>query len=229
MFMHKNVAGLSMFVVLLGASSITVPAELPGDVGKAPEPIYVGLLIQEDVTDGVSTDLEAYRRFIQNLPANSQVMVGYARVGSNEIRQSFTTDLSAAAERVRAPGGLPATAPGSPYQALKEFVMQFPEGPGKKIVIFVSDGIDRYGPLDSAPSTNPILSSAVRKAKQRGVAVHTIFAPAALSANNRSLAFTGQDSLNYLAKKTGGEAHFTGTTYVTARAYLDSVLERLSQ
>ncbi len=220
--MHKKLWYSILFSIALAISATGLSAEELGDKGKNGA-VYLGILIQEDVTDGVSTDLEAYRHFIHSLPAGSEVMIGYARTGSNEIRQKFSSDLTAAAERLRAPGGLPSAAPGSPYQAVKDFVKLFPEGPASKILIFVSDGVDRYGPLDSSPTNNPILTSAVRAAKKRGVEIHTIFAPASLSANNRSLAFTGQDSLNYLAQQTGGEAHFNGTSYITAKAYLDSI------
>ncbi len=213
-----------LFALALALAPLSAASDVDAS-GK----LYVGILFQEDVTDGVATDLPAYRDFVQSLPMGTEVMIGYARVGTNEIRQELTTDLGAAADALRAPGGLPSSAPGSPYQSVKEFAKLFPEGPGKKVLIFVSDGVDRYGPLESSPRNNPILNSAIRVASKRGIQVHTIFAPASLTAGSRSLAFTGQDSLSYLSDKTGGKTHFNGTSYVTARAHLGRISELISK
>ncbi|RMG51470.1 MAG: hypothetical protein D6723_10500, partial [Acidobacteria bacterium] len=78
-------------------------------------PLYLALLIQDDVTAKVSNDLDALRAFIRRLPSGSHVMVAYARAGTNEIRQPFTTDLERAATSLRAPNSTEASAPGSPY------------------------------------------------------------------------------------------------------------------
>lgn len=226
--MYKKYFKLMIFAVALLSLSAGLSAGETTDKTPA-DSLWVGILIQDDVTAGVSTDLEAYRDFIRRLPPETRVMIGYARVGSNEIRQTFTDDLTLAAQRIRTPSGVPSTAPGSPYQALKEFVKQFPESPGKKHVIFVSDGVDHYASLNSSPTNNPILTSAVRTANKLGVEIHTIFAPTADSAGSRSVAFSGQDSLNYLTDETDGRSFANGTTYVSAGAFLDKIQQAITQ
>ena len=186
--------------------------------------LSVALLIQEDASAPVAADRDVYRDFIRSLPAGAEVMVAYARVGKNRIARPFTSDLESAAAQVRGPSGLTSLSPGSPYQSIKELLKKFPEDPAiPKILIFVGDGLDRYGPLASTPSANPILEQAIDAAKVRDVRVFTIYAPTAGSRGLQGFVQQGQGGLNYLAEKTGGKAFFSGDTYISAKSFLTEI------
>lgn len=194
-------------------------------------PLYLALLIQDDVTAKVSNDLDALRAFIRRLPSGSHVMVAYARAGTNEIRQPFTTDLERAAKSLRAPNSTEAAAPGSPYQAVIELLKKFPdESDVRKVMIFVSDGLDLYyGLRDSDPTLNLNLQRAINKAQQRNVVIYAIYAPTVEPIAENILAVgNGQSSLVRLSVETGGEAFFSGRTFVSFQPYLKEIERRLA-
>lgn len=194
-----------------------------------PTNLSLALLIQEDLQGAVASDIEAYRDFVQSLPAGTQVMVAYARTGSIRVGQTWTFDLKTAAAAIRPPSGLANLAPGSPYESLKEVLKRFPEGSSTlKKVVFVSDGFDRYATLGGSPADNPILEQAVRRAKKGDVEVTTIFARGSAAGPFRNAAIRqGQNSLSYLAERTEGEAFFSGDTYISAKPFLQEIHERL--
>lgn len=60
-------------------------------------PVNLAILIQDDLVSKVSNEMDITRDFIQSLPEGSQVMVGYIRSGSLQVRQPFTGDRGKAA------------------------------------------------------------------------------------------------------------------------------------
>ncbi len=187
------------------------------------------LVIQENATSGVASDIKTYREFIRRLPQGTKVMVALARSGSLRVLQPFTKDLEAAAAAVRPPSGLANLAPGSPYQSLKEALKLFPEDTVlPKRILFVGDGLDLYGPRGTSPSGNPILETAVKLAQARNVEIDSIFAPTTTTLHRRGLLIEGQSALGYVADKTGGQAFFLGSTYLSAKPYLDKIQTELA-
>ncbi len=186
--------------------------------------LSLALVIQENATSAVASDIKTYREFIRALPQGTRVMVASARSGSLRVLQPFTSDLEAAAAAVRPPSGLANLAPGSPYQSIKEALKLFPEDTVlPKRLLFVGDGLDLYGPRGTSPSGNPILETAVKLAQARNIEIDGIFAPTSTTAHRRGLLFEGQSALGYVADKTGGQAYFVGATYLSAKPYLDKI------
>lgn len=191
--------------------------------------LSLALVIQENAVGAVASDIKTYREFIRSLPQGTKVMVAYARSGALQVSQPFTTDLEAAAAAVRPPSGFPSLAPGSPYQSLKEALKLFPEDTVlPKRLVFVSDGLDLYGPLGTSPSGNPILETAVKLAQARNVEIDGIFAPTSTTVNRRRLLFEGQSALGYVAEKTGGHAYYVGATYLSAEPYLNKIQTQIA-
>ncbi|MBI3950335.1 MAG: VWA domain-containing protein [Acidobacteria bacterium] len=195
-------------------------------------PLYLALLIQDDVTGNVGNDLDQLREFIKDLPSGTHVLVAYARSGSNEIRQGFTADLAAAAKSLRIPSSSEATAPGSPYQAMIDVLKEFPNRSDvREVLIFISDGLDLYyGLRDSAPTLNLNLQRAINAAQGKNVVVYSIYAPTVGPAAQTSLGVSnGQSSLTRLSMETGGEAFFTGRDFISAAPHLKRIDRRLDQ
>jgi hypothetical protein len=186
------------------------------------EPLNLAVLVQDDLVSRVGGELNATRDFIRALPAGSRVMVGYLTAGSLQVRQPFTDDLDSAARSLRLPAASESAAPYNPYVELIEALKKFDaQGKNRNAVLLVSDGLDVSRGFDPGSSVNSIdLQRAVREARKRGVAVYTFYAPAVGLTSTSSLAVSyGQGSLNQLAKETGGEAFFQGTSFVTFDAY----------
>ena len=169
-------------------------------------PLYLALLVQDDLVHSVATEISALAAFIRRLPEGSQVMVGYMRAGSIQIRQRFTTDRERAAKALRIPAGTPSAGPYNPYVSVREALKRYQSQPvGRRAMIVVSDGLDVSRGVDSSrPGQSIDLQRAIDEAQWRGVAIYTIFAPTFGSSSNRTLAGNGLDSLSRLAKETGG-------------------------
>ena len=66
-------------------------------------PMWLAILIQDDLVSSISNELKGLAEFINHLPAGSRVMIGYIRSGTLDVRRKFTADLERAAKGLRAP------------------------------------------------------------------------------------------------------------------------------
>ena len=222
-------------VATVGAS--VVPASAQSKKGtQASErvrvPLNLAVLIQDDLVSRVGNELRETADFIRSLPAGSQVMVGYIRSGSLQVRQPFTSDLEAASRALRVPAGSTAVSPYNPYTQVRDAVRKFPEGgENRNALLLVSDGLDTSRGFDFSSSVDSVdLHRAVREAKQRGVAVYSFYAPSAglTSFNSRAVSF-GQSALNRVSNETGGRAFFQGNDFVTFNAYFSRLAKTLNE
>ncbi|MCA1613772.1 MAG: hypothetical protein LC800_06395, partial [Acidobacteria bacterium] len=78
-------------------------------------PLYLAVLVQDDLVTSVANEIDGLADFIRRLPEGSFVLVGYMRSGSIQIRQKFTSDLERAAKALRIPAGTPTSGPYNPY------------------------------------------------------------------------------------------------------------------
>jgi hypothetical protein len=229
----KFAAIILAFAVVFGVAA--APAVAQSRASKDAEagarvrtPVNLAILIQDDLVSRVGNEIKATAAFIRELPEGSQVMVGYIRSGSLQVRQPFTTDLDAAAKALRIPVGSSAVAPYNPYVEVREALKRFPAGgANRNTLLLISDGLDVSRGFDFTSSVNSIdLERAVKEAQKRDVAVYAFYAPSAgLTSWNRQAVSFGQSALTRISDETGGRAFFQGTSFVTFDAYF----ERLSR
>ena len=195
-------------------------------------PLNLAVLIQDDLVSRVGNELRETADFIRALPAGSQVMVGYIRSGSLQVRQPFTSDLEAASRALRVPVGSTAVSPYNPYTQVRDAIRKFPAGgENRNALLLVSDGLDTSRGFDFSSSVDSVdLNRAVREAKSRGVSVYSFYAPSAglTSWDGRAVSF-GQSALNRVSDETGGRAFFQGTDFVTFNAYFDRLTRTLNE
>jgi hypothetical protein len=238
MLFRKLIGFIAVIVLAFGTSVATHATNL--GVNKNNEskdqrnvrisaPLNIAILIQDDLISRVGNEMGITKDFIHSLPAGSQVMVGYITSGTLQVRQSFTTDLDKAARSLRIPVSNTSASPFNPYVEVIEALKSFNgEGKGRNVVLLISDGLDDSRGFDVTSSAHTIdLDRAIAEATRRNVAVYAFYAPSVgLTSRSRLAASYGQNSLNRLAKETGGKAFFQGTTdFVT----FDSYFERLRQ
>ena len=103
-------------------------------------------------------------------------------------------------------------APYNPYVEVVEALKRFDAQPaGRRAILLVSDGLDvSHGVDSSAPSQSIDLQRAITEAQRRSVAIYSFYAPAALTATDRSFTLNAQSSLQRLSDETGGRAFFQG-------------------
>jgi hypothetical protein len=230
-------ASLLLAVAVFGGSVAPASAQSKkGSESNAGErvrrPVNLAVLIQDDLVSRVGNELRVTAEFIRDLPEGSNVMVGYIRSGSLQVRQPFTTDLAAAAKALRIPVGSTSVAPYNPYVQVRDALKLFPEGGGNRnALLLVSDGLDTSRGFDYSTSVDSIdLNRAVREAKNRDVSVYSFFAPTAglTSWNSRAVSF-GQSALNRVSDETGGRAFFQGSDFVTFNAYFSRLTKTLNE
>jgi VWFA-related protein len=178
-------------------------------------PITVAVLIQDDVVTSISNEIATIKDFINHLPKESRVLIGYIRNGSLEVRQTFTADHERATKALRIPIGSATAAPYNPYVEIREGLRRFEATPkGRRAMLVVSDGLDISRGADSSqPSQSIDLQRAIKEAQRQSVAVYSFYAPSVTSnaINNLRLITDGQGSLQRLADETGGRAFIQGT------------------
>jgi VWFA-related protein len=185
-------------------------------------PPVIAVLIQDSLIAQVDNEISEIKKFILGLPEGSRVMTGYLTVGSLRVSQDFTTDRKKAAESLRIIRSDPESAPYNPYVEVVEALRHYDSQPaGRRLMLLISDGLDlSHGLSEASPSQSMDLDRAVRDCQREGVAVYSFYAPSVgLTRVNLEAANFGQGSLLRLSDETGGEAFFTGTTFVSFDPY----------
>jgi hypothetical protein len=239
--MFKNRKILSLLSFLVVALPVTAPAAGPNidddrraaDKFKVVTPVNLAILIQDDLVSHVSNELDVTRDFIKSLPQGSEVMVGYIRAGSLQVRQPFTQDLAKAAKSLRIVVSSTAASPYNPYVEVREALRKFDSrNRNPNIVLLISDGLDTSRGFDASSVLHSLdMDRAIAEAKRRQVAIYSFFAPSVrFSHRNALLASWGQSSLNRISDETGGKAFFQGTTdFVTFDPYFRRLTRELNR
>ena len=201
----------------------------PVSSGKAG--LDVAVLIDDSVSQKASLQLKDIGDFLRTLSPDARVAVVYANYGAAKFEQEFTTDHEKAAKAIRIPNAFPGSANGV-YDSFGDLIKKWPASQSRKVVIFVSDGIDiTNGVDDSLPGQSMVLQRAIDAAERAGVVVYSIFASGSGRAvQNSFLVNNGQGSLARLASETGGDAFFTGfQTPVSFKPFLEDIGKLMGQ
>ena len=150
------------------------------------------------------------KHFIQSLPPNVQVLVGYMENGTVRHEGGFTTNHDAAAEQLRIPFASPGIS-ASPYFCLQDFVKRWPgQGNAARMVLMITNGVDPYnGSVSPLNQDSPYVQAAQNDAQRAGVAVYSIYYGDA-GIRGGAANFSGQSYLNQVADATGGESFYQG-------------------
>lgn len=168
------------------------------------------ILLDDGSASSLGTQLEDLRKFIDAQPASTKIGLAYMQNGSAKVEQSPTSDHTLVAKALRLPmgvGGINA----SPYFSLSDLIKRWPESAGRREVLMVSDGIDRY--YGSGDLDDPYLDTAIEDALRAGIVVFAIYNPGAGHFGHSYWPnYWGQIYLSRVAEETGGEAYYIGFT-----------------
>jgi hypothetical protein len=148
--------------------------------------------------------------------------------GIARVEQDLTSDHALAAKALRLPMGIGGVN-ASPYFALSDLVKRWPASNGRREVVMVSSGVDRY--YGGNDMLDPYLSAAIEDAQRAGVLVSAIYSPGAGHfGHDYWQTYWGQLYLAKLADETGGESYYIGFTGppVAFAPFLDDLASRLS-
>jgi len=223
----------SLPLTAFAAGRLVSEARKPSNAARVVAPVRMAILIQDDLVSHVSNELGVTRDFIQSLPEGSEVMIGYIRSGSLQVRQPFTSDLAKAAKSLRILVSSTSVSPYNPYVEVLEALKKFDStGKNENVLLLVSDGLDVSRGFDSSSVLNSIdMERAIAEAKRRDVSIYSFYAPSVgLSLRNQLAASWGQSSLNRISHETGGKAFFQGINdFVTFNPYFERLIRALNQ
>jgi len=185
------------------------------------------ILIDDAANTSLGSQLEDIRQFINAQPSTTAIGVAYMRNGIAEILENPTNDHMLAAKALRLPLGDPGAST-SPYFSLVDLIKRWPEGPVRREILMLSDGIDRFG--GSGPS-NPYVDSAIEGAQRAGVIIYSIYMPGVDHYGHSLWRMNwGQNYLSQLSDETGGESYYLGFgAPVSFAPYLDDLGHRLTR
>lgn len=148
---------------------------------------------------------EELSRFIISQPSTTTVGVAYIQNGRLQVAENPTADHERAIKALSTPAG---NRPASPFGALAELIRGWPQGPSRRAVLMISNGIN---PAPTGNLQDPSAEAALEAAQRAGVTVFIIYHPSAdyLAADSSKL-YSGQVQLAHVAEETGGEAYFLG-------------------
>jgi len=148
---------------------------------------------------------EELNRFIVSQPETTAVGIAYIQNGMLEVAQNPTPDHVRAVKALVAPSG---SKPASPFGALANLIRRWPQGPSRRAVLMISNGINPWA-TDVLRDTSA--DAALEAAQRAGVTVYAIYHPGAdYLASDYSKLYSGQIQLAHVVDETGGEVYFLG-------------------
>jgi hypothetical protein len=188
-------------------------------------------------TQAVGNNLNDIRDFIKAQPSSTAIGIAYMSNAGVNVVQNFTQDHELAAKAVRLPRGALSTAD-SPYLSLINLVKSWPQQNVRRVVLMITDGIDRlrgekptasqlgpnFGPVyHSMPSISLDATSASEISQRYNVIVNSLYSPGVGRAGRSSWDLQlGLSGLTKIADETGGECYSLGTSnLVSFKPYLE--------
>jgi len=219
-----------------GRNFLKVTQLIPAEGDNAA--LQLMILIDDTLNPSVGNSVNDIREFIGAQPPSTLIAVGYMSNAGVNVLQNFTADHDAASKAVRLPRGSLSTMD-SPYLSLISVVKGWPQQNVRRVVLMVTDGIDRlrgerpqasrmgpnYGSVyHSMPSISPDATSASEISQRYNVLVSSIYAVGVGRAGRSSWDLQmGLSGLSKLAEETGGECFSLGTSQlVSFKPYLEN-------
>jgi len=183
------------------------------------------VLIDEASGVDVASQFDDLRHFMEAQPSTTSIAVGYLQFGSVQLARNFTTDHSAAEKALR----IPVASLGfgsSPFLSIADAIKHWPEGPNRRAIFLISDGVDPLQP----GIVNSYLDAAIAGAQRTGTQISSIyFSRGGHMGHTYWRINQGQTNLSRLADETGGEGYFQGFgNPVSFAPYLDEFADRLN-
>ena len=184
--------------------------------------VEMAILIDDGLRTSFSQQIQEIGSFINSLPRNVKVLVGYMQNGTVRSSGHFTADHQEISNQLRITTSIPGSS-ASPYFCLSDFVKRWPsQEPAARFVLMITNGVDPYNGRPSMMNQDsPYVNAAQIDAQRAGVAVYSIYFPDAGFRRGYG-SFSGQSYLQQVGDATGGMLFNQGTIPpVTIAPYLD--------
>ena len=185
------------------------------------------LLIDDSARSSLGTQLEEIAHFVNTLPPNTKVAIGYMENGRTTFAAPLSTDHKLALSALHLPAGSPGYST-SPYFCLSDLAKNWPSSDleARREVVMVTDGVDTY--QRQFDPQDPYVEAAETDAVKAHLVVYAIYwanqgrADSTASANN-----AGQNLMVELTQATGGKSFWQGMgNPVSFEPYFDELTRR---
>jgi hypothetical protein len=164
------------------------------------------LAILIDDLSNIGTQLDDIRKFIEAQPKATSVGLFYAQNGVTQTVAPFSADHGAVAHKVRITTGFPGAST-SIYLSLMDVMKKWPQTNGRREILVIADGIDRF----RGDPNSPDVTATIEQAQKAGIMIHTLYARGGGREGRNSFRVNyGQSNLAQMADETGGESFFQG-------------------
>jgi hypothetical protein len=172
--------------------------------------LEVVLMLDGGARTSLGTQFGDIRNFVNGLPANAKVTLGYMQFGATRLTGPLTTDHAAALKGLRISSGMPGEN-ASAYVCLSDLAKRWPSDDrgARRVVVMISDGVDYYDAhLDLQ---DPYMEAAIRDSVRAQLTVYSIYWQNAGRFDRTRFANNiGQNLLTQVTQATGGESYWQG-------------------
>jgi hypothetical protein len=187
------------------------------------------VLIDGSARSSLGRQLGDIASFIQSLPANVKVAVGYMDAGRAALAGPLSTNHDHVARELRIPSGR-AGSSASPYFCLSDLAKYWPskDHSARHEVVLITDGVDNYyRPFNPE---DPYVQAAITDSVRAGLVVYSIYwrGRGRMSNSNSESFDDGQSLLAVVSQATGGVSYWEGTGEpISFSPYFDNIAWRL--
>ncbi len=184
--------------------------------------VEIAILIDDGLRSSFGQQLTEISQFINALPRNAKVLVGYMQNGTVRSSGHFSADHQEISSQLRVTTSVPGSS-ASPYFCLSDFVKHWPsQDPAARFVLMITNGVDPYNGRPTIMNQNsPYVDAAQADAQRAGVAVYSIYFPDSGFRGGQG-SFSGQSYLQQIGDATGGTLFNSGSIPpVSIAPYLD--------
>lgn len=184
--------------------------------------VEIAILIDEGLRSSFAQQLRELSNFINSLPRNNKVLVGYMENGTVRSSGHFSADHQEISNQLRITSSVPGSS-ASPYFCLSDFVKHWPsDEPAARFVLMLTNGVDPYNGRPSVMNQDsPYVDAAQTDAQRAGVAVYSIYFPDS-GYRGESASLSGQTYLQQVGDASGGMLFNNGSIPpVSIAPYLD--------
>lgn len=185
------------------------------------------IMIDSGARTSLGTQMNDIKDFVNNLPPNAKVSIGYMENGITRLSGPLTSDHQAALKGLHIPIGMVGENAGA-YFCLSDLAKHWPSNdPGaRREVVMITDGIDYYEPRFDPE--DPYMEASITDSVRAGITVYSIFwenkgfMDRSMYGNN-----TGQNLLLQVTQATGGNSYWQGFgNPVSFQPYFKDLLRR---
>jgi hypothetical protein len=204
--------------IKIGGKPATITSVTP--LMKGPTTVQLMILLDSMQMIGGNGQFDDIKKFIDQMPPNFEIGVGYLLQGNVKVAQTFTTDRkladAALVQKTREEAANPKNDNGNPFQCLRQLAAHWPNGDPAKLraVLMFTDGIIRgNGQSQGGDQLNPDVDGASQSMQRAGITPYPFFYmdfPKVDPNRNEGGQLEGQTNFSQLAADTGGEALWEG-------------------